>query len=116
MFNVGKLDCKVRIYKHGFFVDDDLGTDEPGRFHLKTIWADVTPRTASLLTGRDAQTMLAKTTHVITCRAEALKDITNDCEIEWTDVIGNNHLMSIDYILPPVRGERFSTIYCSEEV
>ena len=111
-----KLDTKITICHRVAEVDEDLGTDESNRVPLRTCWADVAPRTASLMTGRDAGTMLAKTTHAIMVRLDSVKGVTNDCEIEWFDTLGVKHVMDIDYILPPTRRDRFVTIYCTEEV
>ena len=116
MKDARKLDTRISIYHWVAEADAELGTDEKKRTLLRTCWADVAPRTASLMTGRDAGTMLAKTTHAIMVRLDAIKDVTNDCEIEWFDTLSVKHVMDIDYILPPTRRDRFFTIYCTEEV
>ena len=74
------------------------------------------PRTGSLVSGRPADTMLSKTTHVITIRAEAVKDITVDCYITWKDAAGISHRFDIDYILPPVRTKPTTSIYVQEVI
>lgn len=113
--NPGELDSRILIYRLKK-QESELNEEEPVPELLKTIWAKVEPRTGSLLSGRPAETMLSKTTHSITVRAEMLKDISTDCYIIWTDVIGQKHRFDIDYILPPVRRQPFTSIYCREEI
>ena len=113
--NIGKLDSRISIYclqKQ----ENELHEEEPVPALLKTVWARVEPRTGSLLSGRPAETMLSKTTHAITVRAEALKGITPDCYILWTDAIGRKHRFDIDYILPPVRTNPYTSLYVQEVI
>lgn len=113
--NAGQLDERVEFW-HYNIVKNRIGEDQPEEALLKTVWARVEPRTGSLLTGRPADTMLSKTTHAVTIRAEEVKNITNGCWIAWTDVIGTKHRLDIDYILPPVRTNPYTTIYAQEVV
>lgn len=80
--NIGELDSRIEIYRLNTQLNS-YGEEEPAPVLLKTVWAKVEPRTGSLLSGRPAETMLSKTTHAITVRAEALKGITPDCYILW---------------------------------
>lgn len=111
-----KLDTRIDIFHYPIVIDDELGTTEHQRKLLKSVWANIAPRTASLLTGREAETILSKTTHAILVRTESIIDMESDNEIEFIDGIGKKHILNVDYILPPTREERFTTIYCSEDV
>lgn len=111
----GKLNKRIEIYANTKKTDETLGTTKMEQPLLKRVWANIQPRTGSLLTGRDAGTMLAKTTHVITARSEVVRDVTNDCYIMWADEFGISHKFDIDYILPPA-GCRFATIYVQEVI
>lgn len=113
--NIGKLDQRIAIYQNEVIVND-LNEDQPAPALLKRVWANVQPRTGSLMSGRPADTMLSKTTHVVTVRSEVLKNITTDCYILWTDANGQRHRFDIDYILPPVRLQPTSTIYVQEVI
>lgn len=113
--NAGQLDERIEI-KAKKIVENELGEEQPEEITLKKIWAKIEPRTGSLLTGRPADTLLSKTTHVITVRSEVLSEVTIDCWIVWNDAIGKSHKLSIDYILPPIRTSPYTTIYAREEV
>ena len=113
--NIGELDSRIEIYRLNTQLNS-YDEEEPAPALLKIVRAKVEPRTGSLLSGRPAETMLSKTTHAITVRAEALKGITPDCYILWTDLIGQKHRFDIDYILPPTRRQAFSKIYAQEVI
>lgn len=113
--NPGKLDSRISIYHLGQ-AENELNEEEPVPVLLKTVWAKVESRTGSLLSGRPAETMLSKTTHAITVRAEALKGVTPDCYILWVDLVGQQHRFDIDYILPPTRKQVLSKIYVQEVI
>lgn len=113
--NIGQLSHKIKIYQNEI-TTNGLNEDQPTPVLLKRVWANVQPRTGSLMTGRPAETMLSKTTHVITVRSEVLKDITLDCYILWTDANGQQHRFDIDYILPPARLQPLSSIYVQEVI
>lgn len=110
-----KLDVRIKVYFMKEFVNEKLGTTEQSPELLKTVWANVQPRTGSILNGREAGTMLSKTTHAVTIRTNKIRGITDSCWIEWTDSDGGQHRFDIDYILPPNKNI-FSTIYCTEVV
>lgn len=111
--NIGQLKSRIKIYKYGYAVDEDLGTDEPTPVLVTETWANISPRTGSLLNGRDAGTMLSQTTHAITIRSRG--DITGDCYIIWTDEFNHEHKFTIDYVSPPVL-KNFMQLYCKEQV
>lgn len=111
--NVGELDCRIKVYKEGT-VTNSMGEEAPAQILLKEIWAKVEPRTGSLLTGRPAGTMLSKTTHVISVRVPALKDVTESCHIIHIDTNGMQHHFDIDYIPPVGRRQQFASIYVQE--
>lgn len=111
--NIGELDCRIKIYREGT-VTNSMNEEAPAQILLKEIWAKVEPRTGSLLTGRPADTMLSKTTHVIYVRAQALKDVTESCHIVYTDKNGTKHHFDIDYIPPVGRHQQFASIYVQE--
>ncbi len=113
--NAGTLDERIEFWTTEI-AENELGEDQPEEIMLKRVWAKVEPRTGSLLTGRPADTMLSKTTHSITVRNEILTDITTGCWIIWKDAIGACHKLTIDYILPPVRTSRYTTIYAQEKI
>ena len=115
MFDARKLDKKIEIYSHGTAVDTVLGTDEQTDTLLCTVWASIQPRTGSMLKGREAGTMLSQTTHTIVARSRAVKAVTDDCYITWTDEFGGAHRFDIDYVLPPA-GAAFTNIYCTEVI
>lgn len=113
--NIGELDSRIEIYRLNTQLNS-YGEEELLPVLLKKVWAKVEPRTGSLMTGRPAGTMLSKTTHAIYVRAESLTEVETDCYIMWSDAIGRKHRFDIDYILPPVRSKRYSTIYVQEVV
>ena len=115
MVNIGKLDEKIKIYKEQMMLSE-LNESQPEKVLHKELWAQIEPRTGSLLSGRPAETFLSKTTHVLHVRAEAVKDISYDMWIEWADYLGITHKLYIDYILPPVRDKQLTTIYAHEEL
>ena len=53
---------------------------------VATVWCQVVPQTGSLLSGRPAETVLARTTHKIVMRYR--KDITPDM---WVEVDGEKY-------------------------
>lgn len=110
--NIGKLNKRIEFFKQSFAEDPETGTDEPSEVSLGKTWANISPRTGSMLNGRAAETILTSTTHAITVRSRG--DITPDCRIKWIDEFNNEHIFSIDYILPPTGGS-FMTIYAREE-
>lgn len=109
--NIGKLNKRIRIFRQSTKTDAETMTDEPKRTEVRTVWANISPRTGSMLQGRDAGTMLSQTTHAITIRSRG--DVRDDDYIIWTDEFGVDHRFDIDYILPPA-GNRFMTIYAKE--
>lgn len=111
--NIGQLKSRIKIYKRTFSVDEDLGTDESSEVLLCELWANISPRTGSMLTGRDAGTILSQTTHAITIRSRG--DITPDCYILWNDEFGSEHKFTIDYIRPPV-GDNYMLMYVTEQI
>lgn len=113
--NAGQLDERVEFWKFDT-EENKLGQDQPVERLVKKAWAKVEPKTGSLLTGRPADTILSKTTHTVTVRGETTVGITPGCWILWTDCFGTKHRLDINYILPPVRTERFTTIYAQEVI
>lgn len=111
--NAGQLNQKVSFYRQSFEVDETLGTDEAVDELVCTCWANISPRTGSMLSGRDAGTILSQTTHAITVRSRG--DITADCRAEWTDGFGTIHKFDIDYVRPPVN-DNYMIIYVTEVI
>lgn len=109
--NIGKLNKRIRIFRQSAEVDPETLTDEPKHVEVRTVWANISPRTGSMLQGRDAGTMLSQTTHTIMIRSRG--DVGDDDYIVWTDEFGQDHRFDIDYVLPPA-GSRFMTIYVRE--
>lgn len=113
--NIGQLDSRIKVYQDTL-ITSELNEEQPKPTLLKTIWANVQPRTGSLMTGRPADTMLSKTTHTITVRAETIADIETDCYFMWEDRNKRVHRFEIDYILPPNRTSVYATIYVQEVI
>lgn len=113
--NIGELDERINIYGNTKS-KNILGETEVKPILLKTVWAKVISKTGSLLAGRQADTMLSKTTHAITVRVKSVEGITYEDWIEWTDVTGTKHRFDIDYIMPPVRTSPVTTIYVQEVI
>ena len=113
--NAGQLDERIEFW-YFKVTKNELGEDQLEEVVLKKVGAKVEPRTGSLLTGWPADTMLSKTTHTVTVRRDVVSGITPGCWILWTDILGVKHRLDIDYILPPVRTNQFTTIYAREVV
>ena len=113
--NIGQLDSRIEIYNKAMGTNE-IGEQQPEEKLLKTIWAAVSPRTGSMMSGRAADVMLSKTTHCITIRAEEARDVTVDYLIKWNDLNGRKHVFDIDYVLPPTRRSQFTEIYAQEVI
>ena len=112
--NVGQLNQRVKVYKPAFEMDEVLGTNAPSNDELICeLWANIAPRTGSMLSGRDAGTILSQTTHAITVRSRG--DISPDCYLVWADRFGIEHRFDIDYVRPPVN-DNYMMIYVQEQV
>lgn len=109
--NIGKLNKKIKVYRPDTETDEELNVEKPVEKLIANTWANISPRTGSLIRGREAGTILSETTHIITVRSRG--DITNDCYILWIDEFKNVHRFDIDYVLPPAGG-RFMSIYARE--
>ena len=81
------LNSKIKVYHMSDCVNPVLGTDGQKPELLKTVWANVQPRTGSLLSGREAGTVLSKTTHVIKVRRKSLNLTYYACFIYCLDGI-----------------------------
>lgn len=113
--NITRMNKRVGIYRMIEGLDNDLYTTERVPELVKEIWAEIQPRTGSLMRGREAGTMLSKTTHAILMYSESASDIRDDYYIVWNDEFGNKHEFEIDYILPPA-GAPQTMLYCTEVV
>lgn len=111
--NAGQLNKRIEVLSQAFVEDPETRAEEPKEEVSFGTWANISPRTGSMLNGRDAGTMLSQTTHVMTIRSRG--DITPDCRIRWKDEFRKEHIFAIDYILPP-SGSNFMTIYVREEI
>ena len=109
--NIGKLNKRITIFRRETEEDSETLTDEPKEIEMQTVWANISPRTGSMLQGRDAGTILSQTTHAITIRSRG--DIRDDDYIIWTDEFGREHRFDIDYVLTPA-GNNLMTIYTRE--
>jgi head-tail adaptor len=120
MSSAGKLKHIVEIWGK-VPVEDSAGnpeTDKIGQAVMDKIiigepYAEMVPKTGSMLSGRVADTVLSKTTHMIRIRYrskyELLKPDTN-----W--IMYKGHRFNIDYILNPYSKNEFLEIFCSEVV
>lgn len=113
MSNIGSLNRRIRIYRQEFISNAETGTKEPVFVLHEETWAGISPRTGSMLNGREAGTILSQTTHVITVRSRG--DLKPEDRIKWTDEYSNLHEFSVDYILPP-NGNQFMMIYVREVI
>lgn len=112
--DIGRLNSRIEIWQD-VMTENRLGEVQPSKELLKTVWANVEPRTGSLLTGRPADTMLSRTTHRIEVRKESVVGVTSDCTIFWWDSNKVKHRFDIEYILPPGR-EPTTSIYVYEVI
>lgn len=105
----GKLNKFVEIWKKVKTGEiDAVGGDETVDTLLFKRWANMEPRTGSLLMGRAQNTMLSKTTHKIIMRYS--EEVTPGC---W--IVYNGHRFDIDYILPDFKKE-WLEIYAQEVI
>jgi len=118
MNNSGDLNRRVEIWGKEPVLDsagnpekDKLSQEVIEPQKLATVWASVSPRTGSLLSGRQADTILSKTTHLIKIRYSAFKTLSDK---NW--LIYQGHRFNIDYILNPGFSNEFLEIFCNEVV
>lgn len=103
-----RLDHRAEIWR---MVESDT-KDDTGQYpvapaRIAKVWAGVTPQTGSLLNGRPAETVLARTTHKIIIRYRS--DLEPDM---WFEVDGEKY--DILYILDPYL--KHETLECFCEV
>ena len=104
--NPGTLRNRVEVW-HNVEVENKLKKKSTEPAKKLSLWAQIIPKTGSLLTGRTADTMLSKTTHVIKCRYIDGKDIGPD---DWIVYQGQRY--DIDYILNPYMRNETLEIFC----
>ena len=120
MYNPGRLNKKVQIWGKIKAIDSEGNQeidvlnqeiDEP--VCISTVWAEIVPKTGSMLSGRAADTVLSRTTHMIKIRYKAeyerLKASNN-----W--LVYDGHRFNIDYILNPYFSNEFLEIFCNEVI
>lgn len=84
---------------------DDLDQYPAEPETVASVWCAVVPQTGSLLTGRPAETELARTTHKIILRYRP--DVTEDM---WVEVYGVRY--DILYVLDPYHDRRTLELFC----
>lgn len=92
--NPGILKNKIEIWGNQT-VDNELMEESYNPVVLKTCWAEIIPKTGTLL-NRQADTIVSKTTHVIKIRYNSYPNLKPD---NW--IIYKEHKFDIDYILNP---------------
>lgn len=107
--NAGRLNRKIEVWKNELRENPETICLEPVPVRKKTVWASITPKTGSLLSGRPADTLLSKTTHKVTIRKSAYPELTPDC---W--LVYRNHRYDIDYILDPYMSHDYYEIFVQE--
>lgn len=119
MFNAGNLNKKIEIWKNNLVKNEDYEM-EPMPTLVKTVWAQIIPKTGSLLTGRPAETMLSKTTHLVKMRYLTAKEIKPDYWFIYKEKISETetteHRFDIDYIQNPLFDNDAIEVYCQEVV
>ncbi len=116
--NPGKLDKRVEIWGKtpveniaGEPEIDELGTQIYDDTMLAEVWAQVSPRTGSLLAGRSADTILSKVTHKIIIRYSAFPALS---VANW--IMYQGHRFNIDYVLNPDFRNEYLEIFVNEQV
>lgn len=104
--NSRELRNRVEVW-HNVKVENKLKKKSTEPAKKLALWAQIVPKTGSLLTGRQADTMLSQTTHVIKCRYADGKDIEPD---DWIVYKGQRY--DIDYILNPYMRNETLEIFC----
>lgn len=112
MYNCGKMDKKIQIWgKVETLEKDEIGQAIIEDAIIGNPFAEIVPKTGSLLSGRAADTVLSKTTHMIKIRYnskyEYLKPDTN-----W--IMLNKHRYNIEFVLNPYSKNEFLEIFCNE--
>jgi len=91
---------------------DELGSPaSEDRVLASGVWAEIVPQTGSLMTGRQADTVLSKTTHKIIIRYSAFPALSN---ANW--ITHQGHRFDVDYVLNPYFKDEFLEVFCREVV
>lgn len=115
--NPGRLNRRIEIWKNILRESEETFCEEPVPAMLKKAWASITPKTGSLLYGREAGTMLSQTTHLITMRYSSVKNILfPECWLLYYDPGGTVHRYEIDYILDPYARHEYVEVFVREVV
>jgi len=115
--SIGGLNRRVQVWKNNLVENEITLCNELVPELKKTVWASITPKTGTLLSGREAGTMLSKTTHVIKVRVKSVASfLSSDCWLVYTDPFGNSHRYNIDYILDPYQAHDLYEIFVQEVV
>lgn len=108
--NPGDLDKRIQIWGKKK-VETILKENSYDDVLLKSCWASIVPKTGSLISGRPADTIVSKTTHMIKIRYNSWPGLKSK---DW--IIFNGHRYDIDYILNPYFKNEFYEIFVHEEV
>lgn len=104
-----KYNKRIEIWGKVSMINELLENDfENGK--IKTIWSSIVPQTAKLQT-QQADTIVSNTTHKITCRYSAAKDIKQD---NW--IVFNGKRFDINYILNPFEANVELEIFAENKV
>lgn len=116
--NPGLLNKKVEIWRNELTKNED-GELEPAPRMIKRVWAQIVPKTGSLLSGRVADTTLSKTTHQIKMRYSTAKGVLPEYWLIYKEKIGEEvreHRFDIDYIQNPLFKNNELQIFCQEVI
>lgn len=120
MSSAGKLKHIIEIWEKIDAEDsegnpelDVIGQNSKDEQIIGKPYAEMVPKTGSMLTGRAADTVLSKTTHVIRIRYRAKYEFLKS-NINW--IMYKGQRFSIDYILNPYAANEFLEIFCSEVI
>lgn len=102
----GRLNRKIEIWHNAMTEErNSIGQKKWAEAKLKTAWAEVKPQTGGLLSGRAAESTLARTTHKITIRYD-----NRVKEGMW--IMANGQRYDILYILDPYLNGEVMEIFC----
>lgn len=117
MSNPGRLNRRIEIWELSPTEDDELHAQTVEPVLLKKVWAQISPKTGSMLTGRAADTILTKTTHEVRMRQISAAQMTKGCYLIYRERMGGivkEHRFDIDYMLPPTYGDDLIQVFVQE--
>ncbi len=112
--DIGNLNKKILIYKKS----ESVETNEIGQpIEIKSVigqpYAEIIPKTGSLLAGRAGDTVLSNTTHMIRIRYNKKYEFLHNSK-NWVEY--QDHRFEINYILNPYFKNETLEIFVSEVI